>query len=390
MTTALKKEVIPDFHLPSEIYLKQDIINEAGGILKNFGSRAVLITTDQDLAKFSDAIEKISRSIAKSSLGFIIYDEMSATPDTEYIDSAVYFAKKTHCDMIIGFGGIESMNAAKAVALLMNNYLFCENLFEHPEVSPPVNLVTIPAYPSVGFEILPMLYVDEIQYRMKNVYAHKYLFPKASIIDPQIATIIDDESTAYSSVGSLALATESVISKINNGMINTYALKSIDLIFKNLPVAFREPQNTAARAQLALASVMSGVAFSVANLSITLALSLALSSRTSIPVTHAMGVILPHIMEYNLTSSPGKYVQMSKVMDEDVKEITVIEAAIKAVEGVRKLEIDIDIPQRLSLFDIGKSEFSRVAEIALTYPFIENAPRPLTRDEMETILIAAY
>jgi alcohol dehydrogenase class IV len=95
-------------------------------------------------------------------------------------------------------------------------------------------------------------------------------------------------------------------------------------------------------------------------------------------------------MEYNLTSSPGKYVQMSKVMDEDVKDITVIEAAIKAVEGVRKLEIDVDIPQRLSSFEINKSDFSRVAEIAMTYPFLENAPRPLTKNEIETILIAAY
>jgi alcohol dehydrogenase class IV len=83
-------------------------------------------------------------------------------------------------------------------------------------------------------------------------------------------------------------------------------------------------------------------------------------------------------------------VQMSKVMDEDVRDITVIEAAIKAVEGVRKLEIDSDIPQRLSSFEIPKTEFSRIAEIALNYPFLENAPRPLSRDEIETILIAAY
>jgi alcohol dehydrogenase class IV len=37
-----------------------------------------------------------------------------------------------------------------------------------------------------------------------------------------------------------------------------------------------------------------------------------------------------------------------------------------------------------------KSEFTSVAEIASKYPFIENAPRPLSRDEIETILIAAY
>jgi len=77
-------------------------------------------------------------------------------------------------------------------------------------------------------------------------------------------------------------------------------------------------------------------------------------------------------------------------MDEDVKDITVIEAAIKAVEGVRKIEIEVEIPQRLSQFDIPKNELSKIADLTMQYPFIENAPRPLTKNEIETILIAAY
>jgi alcohol dehydrogenase class IV len=135
---------------------------------------------------------------------------------------------------------------------------------------------------------------------------------------------------------------------------------------------------------------MAGIAFSMAELSVTMAIAMAICSTSSISIENAMGVILPHIMEYNLTSSPGKYVQMSKVMDEDVKDITVIEAAIKAVEGVRKLEMEVDIPQRLSQFEIPKTELSAIAGIAINYPFLENAPRPLSKNEIETILIAAY
>ncbi len=386
----MKSGVVPDFYLPTEIFIKPEITADLGSILKSFGSRVVLITTSQDLDLFGETIEVISRNITNANLGFIIYDEVTDSPNTEYVDSATYFVKKSHCDVILGFGGIDSINVAKAVSILSSNYLFCEDLFENPDIKPPIPLITMPGYPVFGFEIMPMLYLEELQNKAKLVYSNKYLYPKATIIDPQISLIINEEITASTGISSLAMATESVISKNNNGLINTYALKSIDLIFKNLPLAFREPGNTGARTQLSLASVMSGVAFSVSWLSISLALALALSSRTGITVSRAMAVMLPHVMEYNLTSSPGKYVQMSKVMDEDVREITVIEAAIKAVEGVRKLEIDIDIPQRLSQFDVSKTEFTRIAETAINYPFLENAPRPLTRDEIETILIAAY
>lgn len=390
MAIGLKSSVIPDFFLPTEIFIRQDILSEIGNIIKNYGSRAVLITSARDLAQFYGTIETISKSINNSNLGFIIYDEIFDTPNTEIADSAAYFIKKSHCDIILGFGGIDSINVAKAVSILVNNYIFCDNLFDNPEINPPIPLVTIPAYPLSGFEVLPMFYLEEIHEKEKKVYTNKNLFPRATIVDPQVSTITGEEITAYSNICSLALATESVISKNANGMVNAYALKSIDLIFKNLPTAYREPTNAAARLQLSQSSVMSGIAFSVSWLSITLAIALAIASRSNIAVNNAMGVILPHIMEYNLTSSPGKYVQMSKVMDENVRDITVIEAAIKAVEGVRKLEFDINIPQRLSQFEINKNEFARIAEIAINYPFTQNAPRSLTRDEIETILIAAY
>jgi len=390
MPTSVTTILSPELYVPTEIYIRQDIIPSIGSILKTIGSRVLLITTTGDLTLFHETIEKMARSAASASLGLIIYDEMSDSPTTEDVDTAASYARKTHCDVIVGFGGTDSLNTAKAVAVLAGNYLFCEDLFENPSIQPPIALVTIPAFPSFGFEILPMFFLTDIREEIQKVYTHRYLFPRATIVDPRISALIDEDTTAQVNSATLALATEAVISKSTNGLVNTYALKSIDLIFKNLPAAYRDPQNITARGHLSYASVMTGIAFSVSRLSLSLALSLALSSRTGIPVHRAMGVFLPHVMEYNLTATPGKYVQMSKVMDEDVREITVIEAAIKAVEGVRKLEIDLDIPQRLSQFEISKTEFSRIAEIAIRYPFIENAPRPLNRDEFETILIAAY
>jgi alcohol dehydrogenase class IV len=383
-------EIFPDFHIPTQIYLREDILNDIGNIVRTYGSRAVFITTTTDMEMFEDVIRKISSSLIKAGVGWIVYDEIPESPNTEQIDSAVFFIKKTKCDTIIAFGGLDAINAAKATAVLANNYIFCEELFESTRVEKPVNLITIPAYPVFGFEVIPMLFLTGIHDRHRRFYKNQHLYPLATIIDPKISLVIDEEKTVGGAVSALAIATESVISKKNNGLVNTLALRSIDLTFKNLPVIFREPANLASRTQLSLASVMAGIAFSMSELSVTLAISTAICSTSSITLENAMGVILPHIMEYNLTSSPGKYVQMSKVMDEDVKDITVIEAAIKAVEGVRKLEMEVDMPHRLSQFEIPKTGLSKIADIAINYPFLENAPRLLSKNEIETILIAAY
>ncbi|MFH0974653.1 MAG: iron-containing alcohol dehydrogenase [Spirochaetota bacterium] len=382
--------IAPDFNIPTEIYIKQEIIPEIGKIIRKYGTKVLIITTSSDFSKYYSTIDIMTKSLNEYNIGSIIYDEIPDNPDTEYIDSAVYYAKMTRCDVIIGFGGIDSINAGKAVALLINNHLFCNDLFANPDVKASIPFISIPSLPIFGFELLPVFYITEIKEMTKKIYSNKEIFPKAIIIDPKISVASTEEAVADSTISILAIATESVVSKKTNDFVNTYALKSIDIIFRTLPLAYREPKNITHRTRLSIASIMSGIAFATTELSLSLAISLALSSKFKISVEKGISLMLPHVMEYNLTSSSGKYVQMSKVMDEEIRDITVIEAAIRAVEGVRKLEMDVDIPQRLFQFDIQKSEFAKVAEIAISYPFLANAPRLLTKDEIETILIAAY
>jgi alcohol dehydrogenase class IV len=384
-------EIKSDFHLPSQIFIRQGIIGDIAKIVPRFGSRAILLTTAHDIELYGSTIEVMSRQLKDSGIGCIIYDEIPAPPDTESIDSAVAYLKKTKADLIIGFGSIDSINSAKAVSVLANNYIFCHDLMYNTTLTEkPMKFITIPGCPLFGFEIAPILYLDEIHDMTKKIYYNRLLYPEATIVDPLITHMNPAERVMKSTIASLAIASESVISKIDNDFINMYALKSIDLIFRNIPIVYREPQNSTPRGFLSTASIMVGIAFSVSFLSISLAISLALSSKSKLDIESSMGVMLPHIMEFNLTSSPGKYVQMSKVMGEDVKDITVIEAAIKAVEAIRKLETDIDIPQRLSSYDVPKAIFKDVAELAMTYPFLNNTPREVNVNEIETILIAAY
>jgi len=387
----LDNNILPEFHLPTEIFIKQSISNNTPEIVSKYGKRAIFITTTSDFEVYSESLLNIYNSLKSAGIGCIIYDELSPSPNTEEIDEAVSFAKKTKSDVIIGFGGVNSLNSAKIISLLASNYMFAYDIFSVDKLpQPPVNLITMPAYPSFGFEISPVFYIKDIHDLNLKVYYNLDLYPKATITDPELSLLSSEIKILKTSISSMALATESVISTQNNDIINTYALKAIDLIFRNLPVAYKEPQNIVPRVYLSTASIMSGISFSVSFLSVSLALALAIASKTEIDVDTAVAMIIPHIMEYNLTTSPGKYVQMSKVMGEEVHDITVIEAAIKAVEAVRKLETDLDIPQRLSQFKVSQNQFRGIAELASTYPFIQNTPRPLSVSELETVLIAAF
>lgn len=385
----------PDFHLPTTIYIEPDLISNSAQIIGSLGKRVLIITTSTDFQLFPGPLEKIVQDLKSNDINTIIFDDLPSEPSTEDIDLAVAFARKTNCDMIVGYGGIFSINSARAVALLSNNHIFSYDLLNRGEkvkidLHPPVPLLTCPTWPVYGFEIAPLFFLNEIETMHKRSFFHRDLYPVSTLIDPAIAVGIGEEMSMKSGIALLAIAMEVIVSKRNNDIVNTFALKAIDFTFRNLGKIYTEPENVTSRSQISTASVMSGIAFSTSYSSLSLGISMALSSLTNISLENAMCILLPHIMEYNLTASPGKYVQMSKVMGEDVKEITVIEAAIKAVEAVRKLESDLSIPHRLSAYDIPKESFRSVADLAITYPFVENGPRTLSASEIETILIAAY
>ena len=192
----MKGSVKPDFHLPTEIYIRPNISNDIAGIISRYGSRAVIVTTSADFEIYNESIDQIAKSLKKADIGCIIYDDLPQYPNTENIDFAVSFTKKTNCNVIIGFGGVESLNSSKAVSILTNNYIFCYDLFQKNELShPPIPLITMPAHPVFGFEISPLFYLNEIHDFTKKVFFNDEFYPQASIVDPALSIKISEEKS---------------------------------------------------------------------------------------------------------------------------------------------------------------------------------------------------
>ena len=385
----LNTKIIPEFSLPSDIYARQNATASIAGIIETFGKRTAIIITSSDFEMLYKKIQNISGALTKAGIGCMIYDKLPKEPDTESIDEAVRFIKRANCDSIIGFGGIESINCAKAISILINNYVFCNDIFSQTLTNDPVNLVIIPAYPVFGFEINPFFYIADITENEKHVFFDRRLYPKATIIDPDLAMDVALDEIIKNGIATLAIALESIISNNNNEIINTFALKSIDMIFRSLPGISKETADYEKISLISTASFMAGIAFSSSFLSISAAIGLALTQKSKITFADAINVIIPYAMEYNLTAATGKYVQIAKVMGESLQNMTVIEAALKAVAAVRSLESESNTPQKLSIFNIQKQDIKKIAQTAAKYPFLENSPQSINSDEIEAIIVSA-
>lgn len=135
---------------------------------------------------------------------------------------------------------------------------------------------------------------------------------------------------------------------------------------------------------------MTGIAMISSQMGVCWAVAMALTGVTDLDIYYALCLLLPHVMEYFLTATPTQFVSIARSLGEDVKDISVIEAAIKAVEGVRKLFMEVNIPARLSDFDIPKSQIADIAEAAMAFTQIKNGPRAMTRNDIESLLLSAF
>lgn len=84
------------------------------------------------------------------------------------------------------------------------------------------------------------------------------MFPTISVVDSNLMMSVPPKFTAYQGMDAFFHAAESVINKNEYPMGEMFALKAIELIAKNLPVAYKNGDDKEARSNMALANSLAG------------------------------------------------------------------------------------------------------------------------------------
>ncbi len=394
------------FQFPTKIHIEKDSTHKMGSYLADFAKRAFLFTIKSEI-KNEDDFLILKTSMERNGISCIVHDELTTRPKHDQIESIAYFLKKSGVDLIVAYGGKFTFHVARSLAFLTTNdylvqiprgealsayYQYARELISSKiEVKKdPLPLICIPSSFSMGEEASPDIFNYDDEKKTFYYHRHYKFFPQAIMVDPNIITNISKIELARSAMSIISASVESILSRNSNEIITAMALKAIDQTARSIRILMNNPENEIARTNLSIANMVCGIAHSNTSLGLCYSLATAIHLLTGIDFYQAYAILLPHIMEYNLTTSAKTYVQIAQALNEDISQITIIEAAIKAIEGVRKLHLDLDLSYRLSDFDIPKDLLPDIANFSLKFPLIYNTPRELDQNEIETILIAAY
>jgi alcohol dehydrogenase class IV len=140
-----------------------------------------------------------------------------------------------------------------------------------------------------------------------------------------------------------------------------------------------------------LASLLAGMAFSNAGLTAVHALEYPVGVATGCTHGAGNGLLLPYVMAYNVPACPERLATVARLLGESVEGHASSDAALCAVEAVKRLNGEIGIPLSLRELGVAEGELRPMAEATVQITRLLGAnPRPLDADSLEGILREAW
>jgi len=187
------------------------------------------------------------------------------------------------------------------------------------------------------------------------------LLPRIALVDPELTLTLPPEPTACSGMDALTQCIEAYVSKKSQPFTDMLALEGIRLARQSLLLAFQNGQNLAAREEMALCSLLSGMSLANAGLGAAHGVGAALGALFEIPHGLACAVMLPPVMQANYKSAMEKYARVGEILTD--KTFKSPENAAKAgIEFIYQLRKDLKIPESLGALGISSSDIPWLAK----------------------------
>jgi len=371
-------------------------VANVGALVKKFGGRKVLIVTDPGVVQ-AGLIEKVKQPLEKEGIEFGIFDGCEPDVPLHVIRKCAQFIKEGNYDFMIGVGGGSTIDTTKVASVVATaDDVAQEDLSQYIAKGAPrrgLPRIHIPTTAGSGADVSLGSPVTDVDGAKKVIFGEHFL-PEVSIIDPLMTLNLPARITADTGIDALIHAIEGYTSIKANVVSDMLSETVIKLVANNLRLAYgKGSNNLEARCNMAIAASLS--IHCVLTASAILPHSMGHSLQSEVKCTHAVScsIVLPHVMEFNLLVDQLKYARIAEMMGERVEGLSLRDAAQKAVEAVRKLTIDLGMPQRLRDIGMKKEQIPRVVDI-LFAPVnmwrVNSNPRDCSRGDAARIFEAAW
>jgi choline dehydrogenase len=378
---------VRSFEVPTEMKHGLGAIQTLADEAKSMGMTRPMIVTDQGIVA-AGLLDRALEPLKAAGLGYVAFSNVVPNPPIALVDEGAALYKSEQCDGLIGLGGGSPMDTAKAIGVLATNG---GSILEYEWADPqPIKqrippTICVPTTAGTGSEVTLWSVITDPGRKIKfNVGGTGLIGAWLALIDPELTLGLPARVTAATGMDALAHAIECYTCAYAQPFADAVALHAMEYVGQYLRVAFAQGQNLEARYRMSMAAMLGGMAYGKESAGAAHAMSQSAGGVIDVPHGDLTARLLGPVMEYNYMGEPQKFARIAQALGEDIRGLSVWQAAEKAVEAVLCLTEDVEIP---TLQDLGFTEdqIPMLAQIAFNDPQTIGNPRDLTVESYKKI-----
>jgi alcohol dehydrogenase len=357
--------------------------------IKRLGCDTALIVTDPGIvaAGIAGRLEKI---LGDGGIRFTRYDRVTPDPNLETALDATAVLRSSGAQVVIGLGGGSAIDIAKISAVLVQNDGQLNNYFGIDLVPRPGRkTLIVPTTAGTGSEVTPIVILSDEAEKLKKGVVSPYLLPTVALLDPELTLGLPPHVTAATGMDALIHAVEAFTSRNAYAITDMLARQAIRLIVGHIRTAFANGQDLEARAAMLEGSLLAGMAFANAGVTAVHAFAYPIGAEFHIPHGVANSIMLAPVMEFNMLGNLKKFAEMAGLLGESTGGLSERAMAVAAVQALRTLSADLQVPGHLSQFGILETDIPMLAQgVMKVTRLLANNPRVLTEKDAERIYLS--
>lgn len=363
-----------------------EIVTEA----KKRAFKKALVVTDPDLIKFNVA-KNVTDLLEEAGLAYDIFSQVKANPTVKVVKAGIEAFKAAGADYLIAIGGGSSMDAAKAIGIIINNPEYADVTSLEGAIdtkNPSVPIIAVPTTAGTAAEVTINYVITDEEKKRKFVCVDPHDIPVVAVIDAKMMSSMPKGLTASTGMDALTHAIEGYTTLGAWELTDMMHLKAIEIISRSLRKAVEnDPQG---REDMALGQYIAGMGFSNVGLGVVHGMAHPLGAFYDTPHGIANAVLLPYVMEYNAEYTGEKFKYIAEAMGVDTTGMSQTEYRAAAVNAVKQLSKDVGIPEKLHEIGVKEEDLQALSESAFADVCTGGNPRPCTVESILGIYKTAF
>jgi alcohol dehydrogenase class IV len=365
-------------------------VSDLGSLLRSINASKILIVTDRGIVA-SGILKKCTDAILPEQIRFSLFDGVEPNPTTASLEKGLTLAKHESIHAIVAIGGGSSIDASKAINVLLANggKIADYHGFNHVRKK-GLPLIAIPTTAGTGSEMTSFMLISDSETHQKIVCSDPKIIPDVAILDPTLTLTLPPAVTIESGLDALGSSIEAYVTKAANEYSDALALRATEIIANNIVKVYEEPFNLDSRSAMLIGANMMGLAVNLSYIGAAHSMANPLTKHFGIRHGIAVGMVLPYVMLFNTPSQPQKYKQIALALgvksERGEDDLTM---GRKGAFKVRRLLDQLSLPNNLSRMGVKEDLIPTMADEALAQLSIDYNPVKPDLQQMTNLFYSA-